>query len=48
MELIDYDSFTVDQLKSIKDNIDRRLKDSSLAIVPLPYMYKSNEQCWHG
>ena len=36
MELIDYDSFTADQLKSIKDNIDRRLKDDTLTIAPPP------------
>ena len=42
MELIDYDSFTTDQLKNIKDNIDKRLKDDILKIAT-PNMYKSNE-----
>lgn len=36
MELINYDSFTADQLKSIKDNIDRRLNDGNLTIIPPP------------
>ena len=36
MELINYDSFTTDQLKSIKDNIDRRLNDGNLTITPPP------------
>ena len=42
MGLINYDSFTIDQLKTIKDNIDRRLKESSTITTPPPYMYKSN------
>ena len=49
MELINYDSFTTDQLKTIKDNIDRRSKNDNLMIAPPTlYMYKSNKQCWYG
>lgn len=36
MELIDYNSFTNDQLKQIKDNIDRRLKGNNTTITPPP------------
>lgn len=37
MELIDYDSFTNDQLKQIRDNIDRRIKENSTTITPPLY-----------
>ena len=48
MELINYDSFTIDQLKSIKDNIDRRLKDNNSTITPPPGIHKSNWHCWYS
>ena len=41
MGLSNYNSFTADQLKSIKDNIDRRLKENNM-ITPI---YKSIIQC---
>ena len=40
MGLINYDSFTIDQLKTIKDNIDRRLKDHNSTITPTPAYIK--------
>ena len=40
MGLINYDSFTIDQLKTIKDNIDRRLKDNNSTITPSPAYIK--------
>lgn len=34
MKLIDYNFFTNDQLKQIRDNIDRRIKENSTTITP--------------
>ena len=48
MGISNYTSFTADQLKTIRDNIDRLLKeDTTLTIAP-PYMHKSDIQCWYG
>ena len=40
MGLSNYTSFTADQLKTIRDNIDRLLKESSTIIPPPPICIK--------